>query len=124
MEITVTARHMTITDAIRAYACEKVERELGRIPRIESVHVILNVEKYRHLAELVVQAAPHIRVDARNESEDMYASLDGAVEKAARQMHKVRGKIQSHKIGEGLAEAEVALEDAADRQPEGDGQPG
>jgi putative sigma-54 modulation protein len=109
MQINVTARHMDTTDAIRDYASEKVESELSVFTRIESVHVILDVEKYRHSAEIVVQARNHIRVDACEVSDDMYVSVDGAVEKAAKQLRKLRDKVQDHKSREKLATVEKEL---------------
>ena len=75
MEISVTGRHMDITEAITTYAHEKVEAEISVFPRVESVHVVLNIEKYRHYAEVFVQAANHLRIDGKTESDDMYVSL-------------------------------------------------
>ena len=118
MQISVTVRHMESTDAIRDYATEKVERDLSCFTRIESIHVILDVEKYRHSADIVVQAKNHIRVDAREESDDMYVSVDRAVDKAEKQLRKLRDKVQDHKSREKIGQLEqdvdaesVALED-------------
>ena len=96
MQISVTGRHVDITDAIRHYAHEKLDA-LSDFPRVENVHMILDVEKYRHHAEVVVQAKNHIRVDAKEESDNMYASIDGAVSKAYKQLRRLRDKVQDHK---------------------------
>jgi len=96
-----------ITSAIREYAEGKVSDALQLFPRVESVHVILSVEKYRHRAEVVVQGAGHVRVDAHDEGDDMYASIDAAAEKAAKQLRKLRDRVHDHKGAEPLAEAEV-----------------
>jgi len=106
VQISVTGRHMEITDAIRDYTHGKLQHALAEFPRIESVHVILDVEKYRHMAEVVVQAPNHIRVDARHESDDMYASIDSAVEKTEKQLHKLWDKMQDHKSREKLGRLE------------------
>ena len=116
MHINVTGRHMDITDAIRDYATQRVEQELGDFPRIESVHAILSVEKYRHKAEIVVQAKNHIRVDAREESEDMYASIDTAVDKAEKQLRRLRDKIQDHKSRERLADVELEIKTSQEEE--------
>lgn len=107
MQVNVTGRHMEITDAIRNYTHDKLQPLLGEFPRIESVHVILDVEKYRHLAEIVIQAPNHIRVDAREQSDDMYVSIDGAVEKAEKQLRRVWDKMQDHKSRERLSNVEL-----------------
>ncbi len=100
MQISITGRHMEITDAIRDHTHEKIQRELLEFPRILSVHAILDVEKYRHKAEVVIHAPNHLEVDARAESDNMYASIDQAVEKAAKQLHRMHEKWQDKKSRE------------------------
>jgi putative sigma-54 modulation protein len=118
VQISVTGRHMEITDAIRDYTHGKLQHALAEFPRIESVHVILDVEKYRHLAEIVVQAPNHIRVDARHESSDMYVSIDGAIEKTEKQLHKLWDKMQDHKSREKLGLVELDAQVAEqEREP-------
>ena len=68
----------------------------------------LSREKYRHIAEVVVQAKNHIRVEAKEVSDDMYASIDNAVHKAAKQLRRLRDKIQDHKAQPKLSEIELA----------------
>ena len=115
MQITVTGRHVEITDAMRDHAHQRIQGALMDFPRIESVHVILAVEKYRHFAEIVIQAPNHIRVDAREESNDMYASIDLAVDKAVKQMRRHWEKMRDHKAREGLSQLELEAESAEGR---------
>lgn len=107
MHISVTGRHIEITDAIRDYTHDKLQHALLDYPRIESVHVILAVEKYRHLAEVVVQAPNHVRVEAKEETDDLYASIDSAIEKAEKQLRRHRDRVTDHKSREGLAALEL-----------------
>lgn len=107
MQISVTGRHLAITEAMREYTHDRVQRALLDYPRIETVHVILDVEKYRHIAEVVVKAPLHLRAEAREESSDMYASIDAAVEKVAKQLRRHRDKVTDHKAREGLGHLEV-----------------
>ncbi len=102
MQTNVTCRHMETTDAMRSYAQEKVEQDLAEFPRVQSVHIILDVEKYRHSAEIIVTASGHIQVEGR----DISVSIDNAIDKAARQLRRHRDKIQDHKLRERLAEVE------------------
>ena len=110
MQITVTGRHMEVTDAIRGHAEEKITRELSEFPRVQSVHVILAIEKYRHIAEVVAQAPHHIHLESKEESDDMYVSIDRAGEKLEKQLHKVLDKFQDHKSRERLADVEPVVE--------------
>jgi putative sigma-54 modulation protein len=109
MQVTVTGRHIDITDAIRHYTEDKIAHDLADFDRVESVHVILNLEKYRHLAEVVIQGKGPLHLEAEEESDDMYASIDLAVEKAAKQLRKHRDKVQDHK-SKSIAEVEVEIQ--------------
>lgn len=116
MQITVTGRHMEVTDAIRDHAEEKITRELAEFPRVESVHVILAIEKYRHIAEIVAQAPHHIHLESKEESADMYVSIDRAVEKLEKQLHKVWDKLlQDHKSRERLADVEPPVQPSEEK---------
>ncbi len=96
MQISITGRHVTVTDNVKAHVNEKLERCLGLFPRIETVRVILDEEKLLKVAEIVIQAANHIRVTATEKSENLYDAIDRSIEHAERQMRKQRDKIQDH----------------------------
>jgi putative sigma-54 modulation protein len=117
VQISVTGRHMEVTDAIRGHAEEKITRELAEFPRVQSVHVILAIEKYRHIAEVVVQAPHHIHLESKEESDDMYISIDRAVEKVEKQLHKVWDKLQDHKSRERLADVELDGQASEEKAP-------
>jgi putative sigma-54 modulation protein len=108
MQIKITGRNVEITDGIRDHIYEKLEHALTPFPRVEMVHVVLELEKYRHFAELVVQGN-HIHVEGKAESDDMYISLDDAIAKAEKQLRKLRDKVQDHhrSHGKGLGEIEA-----------------
>ncbi len=97
MDMTVTGRHVDVTPAIREYAEKKLEQIGIDFPRILSAHYILEVDKFRHIAELVLQCGNHITIEAREVSEDLYASIDRVVDKVERQMRKYKTKIQRHR---------------------------
>jgi putative sigma-54 modulation protein len=107
MNINITCRHMEVTSALRDHAQHAVETALTEFPRIEHVHLIMDVEKYRHFAEVVVQAKNHVRVEGKEESDDMYHSIEAALNKAQKQLRKLRDKIQDHKHTESLGELEA-----------------
>ncbi len=111
MQISVTGRHMEVTESLRDFAHERVEHELADFPRILHAHVILATEKHRQIAEIVVQGPHHLRLEAKDESSDMYASITGAVEKVARQIEKQMEKWQNHKGQEALSHAEARTQE-------------
>jgi putative sigma-54 modulation protein len=96
MQVSITGRHVNVTDNVKAHVEEKVDRCLGAFPRIETVRIILEEEKHENVAEVVIQAANHIRITAKERSENLYDAIDRSVEHAERQMRKQRDKIQDY----------------------------
>ncbi len=110
MNITVTCRHMETSAALRDHATSRIEESLGEFPRVEDVHVILDVQrKINHVAEVVVKARNHVHAEATETTSDMYASIDAAVDKVHRQLRKFRDKAQDHKHIVGLGETEAGV---------------
>ena len=108
MLIEITGRHVDVTDAIKEYARRKIQKVAEEFPAVESVRVIMDVQKYRHLAEVVVQGRHHLRLEASESSEDMYASIDLVSDKIAKQLRKNRDKVvTNHQAGIKLGELEV-----------------
>ncbi len=91
--VRITGRHVSITEAIKNYAHGKVEHLHLDYPRIMEAHVILDVEKHRHFAEVILHCNNHITIEASHECDDMYASIDGVIDKIAQQMRKYKAKI-------------------------------
>jgi len=110
MNINVTCRHMDMSPALREHATQRVEESLSEFPRVEDVHVILDVQrKINHIAEVVVKAKNHVHAESTETTSDMYASIDAAVDKVHRQLRKQRDKVQDHKHSVGLGEVEAGL---------------
>ena len=87
MQVLVTFRHMDATPALRRYAETKVQRvhKLMRNP-IEA-HVILEVSKRRHIAEITL-SGEHLRITAKEATADLYSAIDLAMDKVERQIQK------------------------------------
>jgi len=96
MQVSITGRHVTVTDNVKNHINEKLERCLGNFPRIETIHVILDTENRDQVSEVVIQGANHIRITAKESSENLYDAIDRSIEHAERQMRKQRDKIQEH----------------------------
>lgn len=91
--VKVTGRHLQITDAIKDYVTRKIESLHLDYPKIIEAHVILEVEKYRHSAEVVLVCSNHITIEACEETDDMYAAIDAVTDKVARQMRKYKTRL-------------------------------
>jgi putative sigma-54 modulation protein len=93
LPVTVTGRHVDVTDSMKNYAVSKIEGLHLDYPRIIEAQVILDVEKYRHQAEVILHCANHITIEASAETDDMYASMDEVMGKIARQMRKYKTRM-------------------------------
>ena len=91
--VKVTGRHLQVTDAINDYCTRKIEGLHLDYPKIIEAHVILEVEKYRHSAEVVLVCSNHITIEACEETDDMYAAIDAVTDKITRQMWKYKTRL-------------------------------
>jgi len=97
MDISVTGRHLTVTPAIEDYARKRIENIHIDFPRILDAHFIVEVDKFRQRAEVVLHCGNHIHIEASDVHEDLYAALDGVVDKVERQLRKFKTRIQDHR---------------------------
>ena len=81
MDIQITGRNLAVNDVLKEYVNSRLGPVVADHPRVESCHVILAHEKYRHMAEVVVQGRDKLRAEAAETTDDMYASIDAAAEK-------------------------------------------
>lgn len=105
--IQLTGQNLEITDPLRNFVNEKLERLDHHADDITSLHVVLHVEN-QHKAkdpedkdepQQIASARLHIRgseIYAKAESGDMYKSIDLLLEKLVRQIQKHKGKMGAH----------------------------
>ncbi len=98
LPITVTGRHVSITDAMRDYALKKVQGLHLDYPKIIEAKVILDVQKNRQIAEIILFCANHITIEADTETGDVYSAIDETISKIARRMRKHKTRLlKSHR---------------------------
>lgn len=98
MQISVSGHHLEVTESIRAYVNEKFDKLERHFEHITSIHVILEIEKSRQIAEATI----HLKgceVFADAESDDLYAAIDMLVDKLDRQIlkHKEKSIDRTHR---------------------------
>lgn len=95
MQLSVTGHHVDITDSLRDYVENKIDKVGRHFDLVSDVHCILKVEKLRHTAEATVSVNGG-RIYADATEEDMYAAIDGLVDKLDRQVRKYKEKLGDH----------------------------
>jgi len=93
LRITLSGRHISITEAIKDYAREKVEKLERYFEGITNIQVKLCVEGLQHNAEVIVAAAGGATIIASAESTDMYSAIDIVIEKVERQLKKHKARL-------------------------------
>ncbi|HET9576757.1 MAG TPA: ribosome-associated translation inhibitor RaiA [Usitatibacter sp.] len=100
MNLQLTGRHVEITPAIRDYVVSKLTRIERHFDHVIDVNVIMTVEKLDQRIDVNVHlSGKDIHVQAHDE--DMYAAIDGLIDKLDRQVirHKERFQVNRHASG-------------------------
>lgn len=94
MQVTMTFRHMEQSDALKAYAEEKLERVTKYIDGPINVQVYFSVEKkIRHIVEIVINSKG-VSTKASESTHDMYAAIDAVIDKIERQLVRYKEKLK------------------------------
>ncbi len=91
MNIIINCKHMDLTQTIKDYAEGKIGRFSKYLASISEAVVTLSVEKYRHTAEVQLHVNGSV-IKAESTTGELYSSIDGVVEKLARQVKKIKDK--------------------------------
>lgn len=96
MQVEVKGKNLDVSDTIRSYAEQKLEKLRKQLAEETIVHVELTVEKNPKIRESqVAEATIFVKGDilrARETTPDMKASLDGLSEKLMRELKAYREK--------------------------------
>ena len=96
MKISITGRHVDITNALNSYIKTKFQKLKKYSENIINIHTILTVEKERMKAEATLKTK-NGNLFAANEENNMYAAIDEIVEKLDRQLKKQKAKITNYR---------------------------
>ena len=96
MQVSVTFRRMEPSEALKTYVQERTGKLTKYIDKPLESQVTLSVEKFRHIADVIINANG-IRIAGQEAHDDMYAAIDLVMDKIERQVKKYREKIRKHK---------------------------
>lgn len=96
ININVTFKNTDSTEALKTYATEKMSNCLKKfVHRNTDANVILKVEKTRQIAEVTFHTDGH-DFFAKEESVDLYASIDALVDSLTHQLRKHKERLTQH----------------------------
>ncbi len=93
MQVAVTFRHMETDEGVKAYVRDKVQKLQKYALNPSEIHVVLGVEKFRHIAEITIVGNGGI-LNSQGRDNDLYAAIDQMVDKMERQIRERRGKVR------------------------------
>ena len=98
MRVEVTFRNFGASESLHDYAAEKVDRLSRFLLKPIDAHVVLAKEGFRNVAEATLRdSGGHFT--AKGESDDdMYAAIDGMIDKLARQAKRAKERAKNHRV--------------------------
>jgi putative sigma-54 modulation protein len=97
MQVSLSGHHVDITDSMRNYVNEKIARLDRHFDQALDIHIVLTVEKLRHKAEATLHVSGG-NLHADDVRDDMYAAIDGLIDKLDRQGKKHKEKLKDHRL--------------------------
>ncbi|NIA10520.1 MAG: ribosome-associated translation inhibitor RaiA [Nitrospiraceae bacterium] len=98
MQTSVTFKKLDPSDALKSYVQKKVDRFDKMLDSPAEANVVLSVEKIRHIAEITL-TCDRLKIHAKEESENMYSSIDTLMDKIKIQIKKNKEKVRRHMSG-------------------------
>jgi putative sigma-54 modulation protein len=96
MQISVTFRQLEPSEALKNYVTERLWKFKRYLEGPQEAHVVLALEKFRHLADVTINSNGRI-IKGREENADMYAAIDLVMDKIDQQLRKMREKMRDVK---------------------------
>ncbi|MDQ2643093.1 MAG: ribosome-associated translation inhibitor RaiA [Myxococcota bacterium] len=113
MNISITFRHMTSSDAIKKHASEKLGKLQKFLRQPMTAKVTCSIDGLKQIAEARISSGGE-HLEAKEIGDDMYASIDLVMAKLERQIRRDKGAQESKRRGiEKTAAKVVPLTDGA-----------
>jgi putative sigma-54 modulation protein len=95
--VTVSSRHMDVSEALKTFATEKASKLTKYYDRIQEIEVIFDNKKESVLVEMIVNAEHKNLFVVHHGDGDAYACVDGCVHKLERQLSEHKKKFRNRK---------------------------
>jgi putative sigma-54 modulation protein len=117
VKLFLTGRHLDVTDHLRKYVDEKINKITRFFDRVNEAHVVLTQEKYRYLAEITIVAANGMSFSGSAETGDLLLSIDNTLEVLKRQVRKKKEKKFESKRHRGAEKIKAEISQREESEP-------
>lgn len=97
MQINVTGRHMSVSDALKAHCTDKASRLPRLLDRIRSIDFILDGHDGEHSAEMIVHTDGAQPFVASETHADAFAAVDLLMDKIEAQLRRYKERMRNRK---------------------------
>lgn len=94
-DISVTGRHLLVTEPMKDYAIDKIVKIDRFNARIIDVNIVMDIQKLDHRVDITLKV-DHVKIKASAASENMYASIDMAIDKLETQLRRYKDRLNDH----------------------------
>ncbi len=103
MKANVSFRNMDSSPSLRNYAVDKLEKICDKYVQGKvDASIVMTVEKFWHIANFTLQIK-NLTVKGQERSEDMYSSIDIALDKIEKQLRRHKDRLRDHQPTNGEA---------------------
>ncbi len=97
MPVEVTIRHLKVDAGLKEYAELRAQKLIQEFPKVESVHVIVDMQRHLYESEFIVQQKGLTAVGAKEHATNARSVIDTAAARAEKQLRKTRcKKVNAH----------------------------
>ncbi len=94
MQIAITFKNIDTSENIKRHIAEKIEKLDKLLDNQGEATAVLSVEKFRNIAEISI-TGDRLVLNAKEETSDIYSSIDAAIDKLDKQIKKNKEKIKT-----------------------------
>ncbi|MBI3912227.1 MAG: ribosome-associated translation inhibitor RaiA [Armatimonadetes bacterium] len=112
MRVTISGKNIQVTDAVKAYAEQKLQRLTRYFNNIREAHVTQSIQRNWHIVEVQLEG-DGVFLRGEERTPDMFTSIDAVVDKLERQIKRFKGRLlqrpREQAEAAALAEAEEEI---------------
>ncbi|MGC9529708.1 MAG: ribosome hibernation-promoting factor, HPF/YfiA family [Candidatus Bipolaricaulaceae bacterium] len=101
MKVRIVERYDSDSNSVKDYALRKVDGLSRYFDQIISIEIVLDVEHERHKVDMVGHLVNRKIIKAEAVTDDMYASVDQAVDKLQRQLVRYKERLREERKSDG-----------------------
>lgn len=94
----IVGRHLEVTDAMKAYAVEKMSAKLKRFhARVQEATITMDIQRFIQSVDFLI-SVNNIRIKVSGKTENMYNSIDQAVDRLEAKLSRYIKRIHEHHV--------------------------